>query len=53
MVGNQVHPMIQTLFPNNDTVLQEGSAPTHTAGTVQSWFGWREGALQHLPWSAR
>jgi hypothetical protein len=33
---NQVHPTIQTLLPNNDAVFQDGSAPTRTAGTVQS-----------------
>jgi hypothetical protein len=37
-LGNQVHPMIQTLFPNNNAVFQDDSAPIHTAGTVQSWF---------------
>jgi hypothetical protein len=37
-LGNQVHPTIQTLFPNNDTVLQDGNAPIHTDGTVQPWF---------------
>jgi hypothetical protein len=37
-LGNQVYPMIQTLFPNNDAVLQEDNVPIHTAGTVQSWF---------------
>jgi hypothetical protein len=25
--GNQVHPMIHMLFPNNDTVFQDNSAP--------------------------
>jgi hypothetical protein len=35
-LGNQVHPMIQTLFPNNNAVFQEDSAPIHTAGTIQS-----------------
>jgi hypothetical protein len=39
-LGNQVHPMIQTLFPNNDAVLQDDSAPTLTAA-------------QHLPWQAQ
>jgi hypothetical protein len=28
-LGNQVHPMIQTLFPNNDGVFQ-GNKPTFT-----------------------
>jgi hypothetical protein len=36
MLGNQVHPMIQTLYPNNDAVFQDDSAPIHTAGTNQS-----------------
>jgi hypothetical protein len=36
-LGNQVHPMIQTLFPNNDAVFQDDNA-------------WK---LQHLPWSAQ
>jgi hypothetical protein len=53
MLGNQVHPMIQTLFPNNDAVSQHDNACIHTAGTVQSWFGEHEGELQHLPWSAQ
>jgi hypothetical protein len=35
-LGNQVHPMIQRLFSNNDAVFQDDSAPIHTAGTVQS-----------------
>jgi hypothetical protein len=35
-LGNQVHPMIQTLFLNNDAVFQEEYAPIHTAGTVQT-----------------
>jgi hypothetical protein len=34
-LGNQVHPMIQTLFPNNDAVFQDNNASIHTAGTVQ------------------
>jgi hypothetical protein len=26
-LGYQVHPMIQTLFPNNDVVFQDDNAP--------------------------
>jgi hypothetical protein len=52
MLGNQVHPMIQTLFPNDDAVFQDDdNGLIHTAGTVQSWFEGHEGELQHLPWS--
>jgi hypothetical protein len=49
-LGNQVHPMIQTLFLNNDALFQDDSAPIHAAGTVQSWFEEHEGELQHLLW---
>jgi hypothetical protein len=48
--GNQVHPMNETLFLNNDAVFQDESGPTHIAGTVQSWFEEHEGYLQHFPW---
>jgi hypothetical protein len=37
-LGSQVHPMIQTLFPNNDARFQDDSAPIHTAGAVHSFF---------------
>jgi hypothetical protein len=50
---NQVHPMIQILFPNNDAVLEDDNALTHTAGTVQSRFEEHEGEIQHLPWPAQ
>jgi hypothetical protein len=53
MLGNQVHPMIQTLFPNNIAVFQDDYAPIHTAGTVHSWFEEHETELQHLPWPAQ
>jgi hypothetical protein len=52
-LGNQVHPMIQTLFPNNESVFQDYNAPIHTAITVQSWFQEHEGELQHLTWPAQ
>jgi hypothetical protein len=30
-LGNQVHPMIQMLLSNSDTVLQDDNIPIHTA----------------------
>jgi hypothetical protein len=48
-LGNQVHSMTQTLFPNNDAVFQDDNASIHTAGTIQSWFEEHEGELQNLP----
>jgi hypothetical protein len=38
-LGNQMQPVIQTLFPNSAAVFQNDNAPIHTPGTVQSWFG--------------
>jgi hypothetical protein len=52
-LDNQVHPMIQTFFPNNNAVFQDHNAPIHTAGTVQSWLEEHDGELQHLPWPAQ
>jgi hypothetical protein len=46
-LGIQVHPVIQTLFPNNYAVFQVDSAPIHIAGTVRSWFEEHDGELQH------
>jgi hypothetical protein len=37
-LGNQVHPMIQTLLPNNDAFFQDDNTHIHTAGTIQSRF---------------
>jgi hypothetical protein len=48
-LGNQAHPMIQTLFPDNDAVFQDDNVPIHTSRTVQSWFEEHEGELPHLP----
>jgi hypothetical protein len=51
-LSNQLHPMIQILFPNNDAVFQDDNALIHITGTVQSWFEEHEGELEHLPWPA-
>jgi hypothetical protein len=52
-LGNQVHPMIQTLFPNSDADFQDDNAPIHTAEIVEPRFEEHEGELQHLPWTAK
>jgi hypothetical protein len=51
-LGNQVHLMTHTLFPNKDAAFQDDNDPIHTVGTVSSWFEEHEGELQHLPWPA-
>jgi hypothetical protein len=35
-LGNQMHPMFQTLFPKDDAVFQDDNTTFHTAETVQS-----------------
>jgi hypothetical protein len=52
-LGNQVHPMIQTLFPNKNVVFQYDNVSIHTARSVQSWFEENEREFQHLPWPAQ
>jgi hypothetical protein len=47
---NQVHPLIRTLFPNNDAVFQDDNSLIHTAETVQSWFQEHKDEIKHLPW---
>jgi hypothetical protein len=51
-LGNQVHPTIQALFPN-DAVFQDDNAPIHTAQNVHSWLEEDEGELQDLHWPAQ
>jgi hypothetical protein len=47
-LGSQAHPMIQTLFPNNDAVFQDHSASVYTDGTVQSWYKILPQTVQNL-----
>jgi len=49
-LGNQLQPLAQKLFPNNNVIFQDDNSPIHTAGSVQSWSEVHEDALQHLPW---
>jgi hypothetical protein len=48
-LGNQVHPNIQMLFPNNDAISKNTMPPFTQTKLVQSWFEEDEGELQHLP----
>ena len=53
ILDNEVHCIVQMLFPNNDAVFQDDSSPIHTARSVQSWFEEHKDALQHLPQPAQ
>jgi hypothetical protein len=45
--------MIQMLYRNNDTVIQEDKTPVHTDGIVQPRFEEHEVELEYLPWPAQ
>jgi len=53
ILGNQVPPVVQVFFPNNDVIFQDGNSPIHTARSVHSRFEEHEDALQHLPLPAQ
>lgn len=53
ILADQVHPMMQTLFPAGDGMFQDDNAPIHAAGLVQSWFDEHEDEFKHLPWPAQ
>ena len=48
--GNQGHPLIQMLSPNNNAIFRDDSSFIHTAGSVLSWFEEHEDALPNLTW---
>jgi hypothetical protein len=50
--GNQVHHMIQTLFPNISAIFQDYNTTMHTTRTVGSWFEEHEDQL-HLSWTTQ
>ncbi|CAI9559915.1 unnamed protein product, partial [Staurois parvus] len=38
ILANHVHPMVQTLFPEDSNIYQDDNAPIYTADVVKSWF---------------
>jgi hypothetical protein len=53
ILGIQLHPLVQLLFPNNDAIFQDDDLPILTARSVQSWFEEHGDALQHHLWPAQ
>jgi len=53
ILGSQVHPMVQMLFPNSAAVFKDDSSPIHKSRTVQSWLEEHEDVLKHSPWPAQ
>ncbi|GFT53088.1 transposable element Tcb1 transposase [Trichonephila clavipes] len=50
ILGDQVHPFVQTPFPGECPLYQDDNAPIHTAKIVQEWFAEHEGEVGHLDW---
>ncbi len=48
ILADQVHPMVQTLFPNVDGVLVDNNVSVPTAKIVQAWLFEYGYALSHL-----
>ena len=53
ILGSQVHPVVQVLFPNNNAIFQDDDSPINTARSVQSCFEEHEDALHHHLWLAQ
>jgi hypothetical protein len=49
-LGDQVHPMCQTLFPEGDAIFQDDNAPIHTARIVKNWHEEHDSELEHMNW---
>ncbi|GFV82025.1 transposable element Tcb1 transposase [Trichonephila clavipes] len=50
ILGDQVHPFVQTSFPGECPLYQDDNAPIHTAKIVQEWFAEDEGEVGYLDW---
>ncbi|GFX79330.1 transposable element Tcb1 transposase [Trichonephila clavipes] len=50
ILGDQVHPFVQTSFPGECPLYQDDNVPIHTAKIVQEWFAEHEGEVGHLDW---
>jgi hypothetical protein len=49
ILGNQVHPMVEMLFPNSDAVFQDNISPMRPTRSVQSLFAEYEDSLNIFP----
>ena len=50
ILGDQVHPMVQALFPEGDAIFQDDNAPIHTARIVKEWHMEHSNEVEHLIW---
>ena len=50
ILGDHLHPMVQTLFPDACPIFQDDNAPIHTARCVDAWFDEHSDEVEHLIW---
>ncbi|GFX77101.1 transposable element Tcb1 transposase [Trichonephila clavipes] len=50
ILGDLVHPFVQTSFSGECPLYQDDNAPIHTAKIVQEWLAEHEGEVGHLDW---
>ena len=53
ILSDQVHPMVQVLFPNGNAIFQDDNAPIHTARIVKEWHEEHCNEVDHLAWPAQ
>ena len=49
IIGDQVHPVVQRLFPKNVAFFSKTTFRPYTARSVQSWVAENGDTFQHLP----
>ncbi|XP_076038416.1 uncharacterized protein LOC143023691 [Oratosquilla oratoria] len=50
ILGDQVHPMVQELFPEGNAIFQDDNAPIHKARIVKEWHEEHSNEVEHLIW---
>ena len=53
VLSDQVHPMVQALFPDGNAIFQDDNAPIHTARIVKEWHEEHCNEVDHLAWPAQ
>lgn len=48
ILGDHVHPMVQELLPDGDSIFQDGNAPIHTAQVVKKLYEEHVSELEHM-----
>ena len=48
ILSDQVHPIAQALFPEENTIFKDDNAPIHTARIVKEWHEEHCNEVEHL-----